>query len=479
MLRRTISTVSHGLAIRSYASNPGNVITELDSRGLIAQSTSTSLSQVCRDPLTVYCGIDPTAPSLHLGNLLPLVTLLHFQLHGHHPIALIGGATGFIGDPSGRATERKLLDAVELERNVDSISAQVHRFFHSARNYAARRTATSSVPLSAPKVVNNLDWFQDVRLLDFLRSSGKHAKVNTMLTRDSVSSRLKGSQGISFTEFTYQLLQAEDFHHLHTNHGCRLQIGGSDQWGNIISGIELIRRRRNQHAMEPTEESLAQESLETNASDDAYGLTIPLLTAPSGEKFGKSAGNAVWLDRGLTSVFDFYQYFMRVPDSMVSSLMAMFTLLPPDRLSEVMAQHQADPSERHGQRALAAEVTELVHGLDGVRHAEAATRALFDASPSDIDAADVIHALEGDPRLVHVTQNETWGKPLTSLMKTHGGHIGVVSRSHVERTLKAGGFYLNGVQVTDPRRTLAPDDGRIVVLRMGATNHLILAISNS
>ncbi|KAG8863461.1 tyrosyl-tRNA synthetase [Tulasnella sp. 330] len=485
MINRRI--VSYALGRRTYATNARNVINELSSRGLIAQSTSTSLSQVCQNPLTVYCGIDPTASSLHIGNLLPLITLLHFQLHGHRPIALIGGATGFIGDPSGRATERKLLDVSELERNVELISAQVQQFFNVAGEYSEKRRieAATSPAISPPEVVNNFDWFRNVTLLDFLRSSGKHAKVNTMLTRDSVSSRLNGSQGISFTEFTYQLLQAEDFHYLYKNYGCRLQIGGSDQWGNIISGIDLIRRRRQPLDIETTGDNQSLPSdgespiptpFEPESGEDAYGLTIPLLTTPSGEKFGKSAGNAVWLDRNLTSVFDFYQYFMRVPDSMVGSLMAMFTLLPSYRISDVLRRHQSDPSERRAQRTLAAEVTELVHGVDGVRHAEAATRALFDSrsASSDVDADDVVLALEGDPRLVRVTRQDAWGKPLTSLMKAYGN--GVTSRAHVERTLKAGGFYLNNVQVTDPRQTLKPEDGRIAVLRMGSTNHLVLAM---
>ncbi|KAG8906668.1 tyrosyl-tRNA synthetase [Tulasnella sp. 403] len=466
---------------RNVSSGHG-LVSELKSRGLVAQLTSENLAAECEKPITLYSGVDPSARSLHIGNLLPLITLLHFQLRGHQPIALVGGATGSIGDPGGRSTERKLLALDEVQSNVQHITTQVHRFFENAVNYAEKRNLTLGVDVPPPKVVNNLDWYQDMPVLDFLRLVGKHAKVNTMISRDSVSSRLHSSQGISFTEFSYQLLQAHDFYTLHTHHGCRLQIGGSDQWGNIVAGIDLIHRRKNDlpadHITESPGTTTDAPTPPPPKNDQVFGLTIPLLTTPSGEKFGKSAGNAVWLNPSLTSVFDFYQYFIRVSDDMVRLLLPMFTFLPLQQVAEVITEHKVDPSQRVAQKVLAREVTELVHGCQAVRQAEAATTALFDCKDSKVRASDVVLALGNDPRLVFVKRDELVGTSLTKLMAQHGR---AKSRSEVNQVVKTGGFYMNSSKILDPRRTLQGTDlidSGLVILRMGVDNHLVLAVDD-
>ncbi|KAG9049287.1 tyrosyl-tRNA synthetase [Tulasnella sp. UAMH 9824] len=463
------------LLLRRNAST-SSVITELNSRGLVAQTTSQNLEKLCNEqPITVYCGVDPSARSLHIGNLLPLITLLHFGVRGHKPIALIGGATGSIGDPGGRATERKLLSQEELAVNEDGITRQVHRFFKTATAYAEERRPQSTSGAQSPTVVNNITWFREMGMLEFLRTVGKHAKVNTMLSRDSVSSRLNASQGISFTEFTYQLLQAHDYYTLNKEYGCRLQIGGSDQWGNIVAGIDMIQRRR---AATSSPEAV-DHAESTKPEDEVFGLTIPLLTTPSGEKFGKSAGNAVWLDSELTSVYDFYQYFIRQPDTMVRQLLSMFTLLSQEKIHATMAEHEVDPSKRLAQRALAREVTELVHGKDAVRQAEAVTSVLFDSDVGHLMSEDVVAAFANDPRLVRLpSREEGLGVPLTKLLAKNGR---VKSRSEAERVLKTGGMYLNSSRVTDPKRLLTEEDlvgndHKIAVVRMGSDNHTVIIL---
>ena len=271
-----------------------SLLRELTNRGFVQNVTrpdalAHALASASR---TVYAGIDPTARSLHIGHLLPLLCLFHFRSQGHTIIPLIGGATGRIGDPSGRNTERQLADIQHIQDNVSSLSESIRRFFTRASSYASRRRPNIHLSaLSPPNILSNLEWHQRFTMLDFLRTVGVHARISAMIGRESVKARLNSQQGISFTEFTYQLLQAYDFYHLHKHHGCSIQIGGSDQWGNIVAGLELI----------------AKTTASGEESPNVFGITTPLLTTSTGEKFGKSAGNAVWLDSGLTSIFDFYQ----------------------------------------------------------------------------------------------------------------------------------------------------------------------------
>ncbi|KAK2463252.1 hypothetical protein APHAL10511_004907 [Amanita phalloides] len=418
-------------------------------------------------PRTVYAGIDPTAPSLHIGHLIPLMCLFHFQLYGHTIIPLIGGATGRIGDPSGRSSERQLADIQHVQDNVSSLDRNIHKFFTRTSDYALRRLPNIPSAPAQLTVLSNLDWHQDFTMLDFLRIVGIHARVNAMISRESVKARLNSQQGISFTEFTYQLLQAYDFYHLHKHHGCSIQIGGSDQWGNIVTGLELIAR---------LEDKIATSH---EGALDVFGVTTPLLTTSTGEKFGKSAGNAIWLDSDLTSVFDFYQYFVKVTDTDVEKYLKMFTLLPLPEIAEIVLTHESQPEKRIAQRHLAAEVTEMVHGREGLIHAETMTKLLFDSDYCTMQADRVIGALKNDPRLVLVDEYDMFHTPLPKLAASHGL---VASNSAARKLMQARGLYLNNSPVDDVYFTLTRRhliDDRMAILRAGKDKLIVLALNPS
>ncbi|KAJ1837904.1 tyrosyl-tRNA synthetase, partial [Coemansia sp. RSA 2703] len=350
-----------------------NVIDTLRERHFVSAVTSEDIvAHVGSNSTAVYCGVDPTAPSLHLGNMVTLMGLLHFHLGGHQAIPLVGNATGMIGDPSGRSTERVALDRETLARNIAGIEAQLQRFFSRGTEYALKRMPEiDPTRLRKVCVLHNADWYQDMNILQFLGSVGRYSRVGAMMARDSVKSRLQSMHGISFTEFSYQLLQAYDFWHLYHHHGCRIQLGGSDQWGNITAGTDLIHKMPFQQDGCDTGGLIAEP--ENGSVDTAYGLTIPLLTTSSGEKFGKSAGNAIWLDEAKTSAFDIYQFFVKTSDADVERFLKMFTLLPVRRIAEVMSEHREVPENFAAQRLLAAEVTELIHGQSGLNRALCAT----------------------------------------------------------------------------------------------------------
>ncbi|KAG6857684.1 hypothetical protein H0H87_004100 [Tephrocybe sp. NHM501043] len=401
----------------AYTTSTG-LLEDLSERGFVHQVTRPEILSAALESKRhiVYVGIDPTAGSLHIGHLIPLMCLLHFQLRGHGAIPLIGGATGRVGDPSGRLTERQPADVKQVGDNVDSLTQGIRTFFKRASVYAQARGANIEGLVMEPAVTSNLQWHEDINLLEFLRTVGIHARVNTMLNRESVKARLTSQRGLSFTEFTYQLLQAYDFYHLNKTHSCTIQIGGSDQWGNILAGIELIGR------------------LESPASDvaeaEAFGLTTPLLTTASGDKFGKSAGNAVWLDTSLTSVFDFYQYFVKVDDADVEKYLKLFTLLGREEITSVMETHRAQPEKRTAQKRLAAEVTEIVHTDTGVSRALTLTRLLFESNYDGLTARQIISAFDGDPRLVMVDEADLLG---TSVMKLSAKHHLVASAFRTHR----------------------------------------------
>ncbi|KAJ3900691.1 tyrosine-tRNA ligase [Lentinula edodes] len=440
-LGRAVRSIRHIPPIRSFS----NVFHELSSRGFIQQVTSpTELENALRSRQVIYCGVDPTASSLHIGNLVPLMCLLHFQLHGHTIIPLIGGATGLIGDPSGRKTERGPANVAQIERNVGLLSESIKSFFRSGLLYAKSRLPSASDITSDPEVKSNLEWHQNFTMLEFLRVVGVHARVNTMLNKESVRTRLDSSAGISFTEFTYQLLQAYDFYHLHSAFGCTVQIGGSDQWGNIVAGLELINR------LNPSKSSEDQK---------AFGITTPLLTTASGEKFGKSAGNAIWLDPKLTSVFDLYQYFLKVEDADVEKYLKIFTFLPLSEIQMVMEVHKSEPDKRTAQRRLAAEVTELIHGGTG----------------QVADAQTLIDAFRGDPRMTLCEDTELTSVPVVKLASKYG----LVSSTSAARQLaQSKGLYFNDQVVPDIRFTLHKShllDGRAVMIRAGKDKVILLA----
>ena len=335
-----------------------NIIDDLDSRGLISQMTSgDELRTVLGTTRTLYCGFDPTAESLHIGNLVPLLALRRFQLAGHQPIALVGGATGLIGDPSFKAVERQLNSEDVVRGWVERIKGQVSRFldFDSSSNPAL--------------VVNNLDWVKDISVIDFLRDVAKHFSVNAMIQKDSVKQRIeREGEGISFTEFSYMILQSYDFAELYRRHGCVLQIGGSDQWGNITGGIDLTRRMHK---------------------GQVYGLTIPLITKADGQKFGKTETGTVWLDKDKTSPYAFYQFWLNTADADVYTFLKFFTFLSPVEIRAIEEADRSAQGKPAAQGILAREVTELVHGIEGVRGAERISAALFSGYLSGLGVEDL------------------------------------------------------------------------------------------
>lgn len=329
---------------------PNTLVNEITWRGLLHQQTEGMPGHVGGGVRTVYCGFDPTAPSLHIGNLVPVMLLVHLARAGHQCIALVGGGTAMIGDPSGRSAERPLLDAAEIDSNAQRIGEQLGRVFAAA--------GTSGV-----SIANNATWLREIRMIDFMRDVGKHFSVNYMLAKDSVQSRLEG--GISYTEFSYMLLQSFDFLELNKRHGVTVQVGGSDQWGNLTAGVELLRR---------------------TASVEAHALTAPLVTTSSGKKFGKSEDGAVWLDAGLTSPYKFYQFWINTEDADAGRYLRMFTFHTRAEVASLEAEHAAAPHERRAQRALATAMTMMLHGTTATQVVEEASRIVFDKK---VDAASI------------------------------------------------------------------------------------------
>jgi len=410
------------------------IVDELAWRGLIAQTTDEAAlrADLSAGPLTLYCGFDPTAESLHAGNLLQLTTLRRFQLAGHRPIVLAGGATGLVGDPSGRSTEREFVTKELIADRLERMRPQLERFVDLEGGSAI--------------LANNIEWTEQMSALDFLRDVGKHFSVNVMLARESVSARLEGG-GISYTEFSYMLLQSLDYLELYRRHGCRLQTGGSDQWGNIVAGLDLIRRVEG---------------------GSGHALTTPLVTSAAGEKFGKSTGGGrLWLDPGMTSPYAFYQYWINVDDRDAGTYLRYFTFLSRDEVEELDKETAERPQARAAQRRLAQEMTTLVHGADETRRVEAASRALFGQGElADLDAATLAAALAEVP-----TTAVTGSMPTIVDLLAQSGLV--PSRSAARRTVAEGGAYLNNQRVEDPEAVPAVDSllhGRWLVLRRGRRN---------
>jgi tyrosyl-tRNA synthetase len=415
---------------------------ELSWRGLVQQTTAENMGEVLARPLTVYSGFDPSAASLHAGNLVPLMMLTHLRRAGHQVLPLVGGATGMIGDPSGKASERQLLDADRLTENTEKIRAQIERFFANDEGPPAR-------------IVDNLDWLGGVKLLDFLRDIGKHFAVNQMIQRDSVKQRFESREaGISYTEFSYMLLQAYDFYELHRRHGCRMQIGASDQWGNIVSGVDLVRRL---------------------AGDTVYGLTSPLLTDSTGKKYGKSEKGAVYLDPKLTSPFAFYQFWLNTEDVNVGRFLRWLTVRPAE---EIAAFEASLGSERLGQRALAEDLTRRVHGDGELQRVLRATEALFGGGDLRGIGGDLLdEALAAAPSItVTRARFDGEGAPIVDLLAEVGA---CPSKSDARRQLGAGGIAVNGVSLgtaSADSKVTAKDliDGRLLVLRRGKRNNYVI-----
>jgi tyrosyl-tRNA synthetase len=417
---------------------------ELEQRGLVADVAHREelerLLAPGAPPITLYAGFDPTADSLHLGHLMGLLILRRFQMAGHRPIALAGGATGMIGDPSGKSAERNLLSAETLAANIAGIEGQLRRLldFEGKSNAAL--------------VVNNADWTRDVGILDFLRDIGKHFSVNAMMAKDSVRSRMEAG-GISFTEFSYSLLQAFDYLHLNEMQNCVLQAGGADQWGNITAGIDLIRRKHERVAC---------------------GLTTPLLTKADGTKFGKTEGGAIWLDARKTSVYRFYQFLVQVEDAQVIQLLKYFTFLSLDEIAGLAAEHSAAPEKRNAHRRLALELTRLVHGEKAADDAVRASAILFGGSLEGITEAQFGEVAAEVPNVT--LPRSLLGQPGAALPEILVAAKLSPSKSQARRDVEAGGVYVNNAQSADPKLVLGADHllfGKFVLLRKGKRNYAL------
>ncbi|KAI9013139.1 tyrosine-tRNA ligase [Gaertneriomyces semiglobifer] len=454
-----------GLLTRS---GPRDPVSNLAERGLVQATSSPKLpSFLSSSPTAVYAGFDPTAQSLHVGNLMQIIALLHFQATGHQALALLGGATGTIGDPSGRSTERNALNPNELQKNMTAIHTQLNTVFSNAKDYISRRQQHSSTALKPIRIINNLDWFKNMTVLDFLGNVGRMARVSAMLAKDSVRSRLESPEGISFTEFSYQLLQGYDYYHLYTHEKCRVQIGGSDQWGNITAGMDMIRRKCGQ--TDGTDSSHEADPL-------AYGVTSPLVTTASGEKFGKSAGNAVWLDANMLSCFDFYQFFRRTPDTEVARYLRYFTFIPVNEIEALMLKSYDMPEAHLPQRTLAAEVTELVHGAEAAEKAIIMSDVLYDKTLSSVNGNDIVNAFSGDARLKKLPRSQVIGADIIQVAVAAGG---LKSKSAGRKLLQAGGLYLNKRKVSPAGHVITEEDlldGTVCLIRTGKEQYRIVQI---
>lgn len=406
------------------------------------------LGKTCQ---SIYAGFDPTSDSLHVGNLLVLIGLLHTQRGQHQPIALIGGATGKIGDPSGRKTERQLLENDVIDKNLVSISSQIQNVFKNHREYF---WDDKKGPLCELKVVNNAEWYKDINFLDFISKIGRHFRMGQMLSRASVQSRMENEEGMSFTEFTYQIFQAYDWLELYKNYNCRFQLGGTDQMGNIMTGCELITRVLKKQA---------------------YGLTMPLITNDEGDKFGKSAKNAVWLDKNKTSEFSFYQFFLRQPDTEAEKLLKFFSFLPTNEVYHIIEKHKKMPELRETQKALAKQLTLLIHGQEGLTRAENISEALYSGNANaigELRKEEVKEIFSGAPYqeiILEAGTNMIEASLLAQCFKT---------KTDAERIITAGGFYINMKRSTNPLEILTPDvhilPNGISLFRVGKKNYSII-----
>ncbi|MEA2702881.1 MAG: tyrosyl-tRNA synthetase [Actinomycetota bacterium] len=414
-----------------------DVYAELEARGMVYQVTDADLgAKLAAEPLTFYIGFDATADSLHVGSLLPLMVVARLEQAGHHPIVLLGGGTTLVGDPSGKDADRPTMSPEQIEANAAGIRAQIEHILGTE-----------------VEMVDNAEWLRELRLTDFLRDVGRHFRVNEMVAKDSVRARLERDQGISYKEFSYMLLQAYDFLHLFERSGCTLQVGGSDQWGNITAGIELISRRHRAQA---------------------YGLTFPLVTRSDGAKFGKSEGGNLWLDPARTSPFQFFQFWLRVPDADAGRYLRLFTWLPVERIEELEAAAAARPERREVQQVLATEVTTLVHGAAATDAARRASEALYGGDLAGLDEPMLLEVFAEAPATSAPRSELEQGLTLVDLLTRTGL---VKSRSEARTAIGQGGAYVNNRREGDPDRRLEASDllvGSYLLLRRGKRSyHLV------
>lgn len=395
-----------------------SLIEELQWRGMIHDMMPGTDEQLSKEMTTGYVGFDPTADSLHIGNLVPVMLLVHLQRAGHKPVALVGGATGLVGDPSGKSAERPLLDIETLNHNLNSQKKQLEKFlkFDDSENSA--------------QIVNNYDWFKDIGFLEFIRDVGKHITVNYMMSKDSVKNRLEG--GMSFTEFTYQLVQGYDFYHLYENLNCKIQMGGSDQWGNIVTGTELIRRK---------------------AQGEAFAMTAPLIKKADGTKFGKSEGGNVWLDAEKTSPYKFYQYWLNTSDEDAANFIKVFTLLPKEEIEALEKEHAEAPHLRTLQKALAEDVTRRVHSEEDLQTAIKASNILFGKSTTEdlasLNESTLLSVFEGVPQVEVAKADIDATENYIDLLSTVTQEVIFASKGEARRMLQGGGVSINKNKIED------------------------------
>ncbi|HYG22785.1 MAG TPA: tyrosine--tRNA ligase [Verrucomicrobiae bacterium] len=422
-----------------------SILEELQWRGLVADCTDAAeLAKKTSAPVTLYCGFDPTADSLHVGHLVPLLGLRRFQNAGHFPIAVAGGATGSIGDPSGKSAERQLLTKEQIRANVESVRPQLARLldFETTVNPA--------------KLVDNADWTAGMSYLDFLRDIGKHFSVNQMVGKESVRARMEDREtGISYTEFSYMLLQAFDFYVLCRDHNCELQIGGSDQWGNITAGIDLVRKKLGRQG---------------------YGLTLPLITKADGTKFGKTESGAIWLNRNKTSVYRFYQFWINADDRDVVRYLKFFTFLPQEEIADLEAKHAQNPGTREAHKALAKAATNLIHGESATAEAVRASEILFGGNLDGV-TENTFNEIVGEVPTRDLEKNKLDGAglPLVELLVV-SGLCG--SKGQARKDIEGGGVNINNVRETNFQRAVTSNDllfGKHVLLRKGRKNYVVLS----
>ncbi len=423
-----------------------NVFQEFEWRGLRYDHTAGLQEVLGREKVTVYIGFDPTSNSLQVGNLVALMGLARMQRLGHTPIAVAGGGTGMVGDPSGKKQERQLLSREQIEANVEAVKKQLAHFLDF------------EVKSNPAQLVNNADWLDQLSMMEFLRDVGKHFTVNYMTAKDSVKSRLQREDGISYTEFSYMLLQAYDFLYLYDHYHCTLQAGGSDQWGNITAGVELIRRRRGKRA---------------------YGLVYPLLTTADGAKLGKTEAGAIWLDPQRTSPYRFYQFWLNTDDASVIQYLKCFTWLNQAEIAELEEAVQDRPHQREAQRTLARELTRIVHDETALAKAEQASRALFGGDITGLETADITDIFADAPSS-RLPKSEFEGKGVSVIDLLVSTGL-ASSKGNARRLIQGGGVYLNSVRINDIDQTVdlsASIDGQFLVLRRGKKNyHLVKIIS--
>ena len=422
-----------------------NVIAELKWRGLIQDMIPGTEEQLLKEPTSGYVGFDPTADSLHIGSLIPIIVLVHLQRYGHKPIALVGGATGMVGDPSGKSAERNLLSKEVLDKNVAAVKQQLSRFLNF-----------NSVQSNAAEMVNNYDWFKNISFLDFIRDAGKHISVNYMMAKDSVKKRLESENGMSFTEFTYQLVQGYDFYWLYENKNCKLQFGGSDQWGNIVTGTELIRRK---------------------TGGEAFAFTCPLLTKADGSKFGKTEKGNIWLDPAKTSPYTFYQFWLNTADADAERFLKVFTFLSEQEINDLVEQQKGNEHLRILQKKLAEELTCFVHSRTDYEFAVKASSILFNNDTAEIlkelNEEQLLQVMEGVPT-VEIAKDELNNLDLISLLAETKI---LPSKGEAKKMIAGGGIFINKEKVNSFDEKINPEQlllGKYLLIQKGKKNYYLL-----